>query len=165
MEEVIDKIVEQLNLLADLSFDEGGFRDEISLVEDIWWGDPGILSNEQYPFMFVEPVTSEPNRELGTTRSAGRTLTIRIGLLADPREFYDTEERTEATASREMVRTLENIERHFERKTLGMPGVLGEGVKGVEVGTTLYATQVRGSLYSIGAQLTLNVDRQRPRLE
>jgi hypothetical protein len=162
VEKVIDRIIEELNLLKDRTYEEGGFSDEIDLVGDVWWGDPGILDADQYPFVFVAPDTSEPDG--GTTANTKRTLTIRIGILIDPREYYDTTETVEATASRELVRLIESIEQHFERKTIRMPGGLGEGTLGVEVGTTAYAIQLRGDLYAQSAQLTLSVDRQRPRL-
>lgn len=161
MEEVLDAIIAQLNILKDLDYDEGGFRDEIPL-EAVWFDDPRILPAESYPFIYVAPGTSRKTGE--DTGSITRTLTIQIGLLVDPRQFYDELEVTEISASREMLRTIDSIERHFERKTLRLPNGLAENTKMLEVGETAYTQQLRGDIYGRSALITLNVDKKYPRL-
>lgn len=162
MEKVIDAVITELNTLKDKDYDEGGFRDEIDL-EEVWFDDPRILPSESYPFIYVAPGTSRKVNE--QTGFIDRDLTILIGLLVDPREFYDVTEVSEATASREMLRTVYAIERHFERKTLRMPGGLAENTKNVEVGETVYSQQLRGDLYGRSALVTLTVRKQYPRLD
>lgn len=162
MEEVLDAIIAQLNIIKDRVYAEGGFRDEIP-IEAVWFDDPRILPAESYPFIYVAPGTSRKTGE--QTGFIDRTLTIQIGLLVDPREFYDAEEVTETTASREMLRTVDAIERHFERKTLRLPDGLADNTKNVEVGETVYTQQLRGDLYGRSALITLNVDKRYPRLD
>ena len=162
MEEVLDAVIAQLNIIKDLDYDSGGFKDEID-IEDVWFDDPRILPSESYPFIYVAPGTSRKTSE--NTGSIERTLTIQIGLLVDPREFYDESEVTEISASREMLRTVDSIERHFERKSLRMPSGLSENTKGVEVGETVYTQQLRGDLYGRSALITLSVKKQYPRLD
>jgi len=161
VEEVIDAIIAQLNEIRELDYDAGGFRDEID-IEQVWFDDPRILPAESYPFIYVAPGTSRKTSE--TTQYIDRTLTISIGLLVDPREFYDEDEVAETTASREMLRTVDSIERHFERKTLRLPDGLAENTVGLEVGETVYSQQLRGDLYGRSALITLQVVKRYPRL-
>ena len=162
MDLVIDAVIEQLNILKGIDYEDGGFRDEID-VEQVWFDDPRILPTEQYPFIFVAPGVSRKTGE--STQFIERTLTVQIGLLVDPREFYDASEATEQTASREMMRTMDSIERHFERKTLRVPGGLVDNTKGIEVGETVYSQQLRGDVYGRSALTTLSIPVQRRRLD
>lgn len=163
MEEVINAIVAQLDIIADLTRANGGFADQIRLAQNVWWGNPGVLADQQYPFIYVEPVLSVPQSE--TTGTKTRTLTIRIVLLADPRELYDETEIVEATASREVVRTMESIERWFEKTSLRAVNGLAEGVTDLEVASTEYAQQLRGTLYSTGASILMSVNLKRPKVQ
>lgn len=162
MEEVLDAVIAQLNIIKDRDYSEAGFFDQIDLADDIWFDDPGILPVTSYPFMFVEPRTESKVNE--TTSTIERTLTLRIGLVVDPREFYDPTEVTETTASREMIRTMSAIRRHFERTSLRTPNGLAENTTGLEVGDTEYEQQLRGDVYSRSATITLNVRKKYPRL-
>lgn len=162
MELIIDAIVEQLTIMQDLPRDEGGFLDEIDLADEVWWGNPGVLAEQQYPAIYVEPVISSPESE--TTGNMTRTETIRIVLLADPRVYYDETEISEGTASREMVRTMEAIEKWFQKTSLRQPNGLAPYTSRLVVGQTEYAPQFRGSLISLGATVVLLVDSKLPRV-
>lgn len=162
MEEVLDAVVAQLNIVKDLPNPEG-FFDQLDLPDNIWFGNPGILPAHQYPYIYVEPQISVPRDE--NTGRRRRTLTIRIALLVDPRAYWDETEIVEQTASREMIRTMESIERWFERDQFNTPNGLAPGVTKVVVAQTEYAQQVRGSLYSQGASIVLTVDKSRPRTQ
>ncbi len=162
MDVVLDAVIAQLDIIKDVPYAEGGFLDEINLVDDVWFDDPRILPQSQYPFMFVEPVNTVKSSE--TTKDIERELTIRIGLVVDPRLYYNANEIVETSASREMIRTVEAIRRHFERKSLRMPGGLSENTTGLEVGSTDYVQQLRGDLYGRSAQITLRVRKKYPRL-
>jgi len=162
MEEVLDAVIAELNIIKDLPYDEVGFLDEIDLVDDIWFDDPRILAEDQYPMMYVEPVTT--NKVGETTKDIEREETVRIGLVVDPRNYYSTDETSEQPASREMIRTMGSIRRHFERTRLRIGGGLAENTTSVEVGSTDYPQQLRGDLYVRTAQLTLRVRVKYPRL-
>lgn len=162
MEKVLDAVIAQLHILRGLDYSDGGFRDEMP-INEVWFDDPRILPIESYPFIYVAPGTSVKTME--DTSSVERTLTIQIGLLVDPRLFYDETEFTENSASREMLRTINSIERHFERKSLRLPGGLSENVKGIEVGQTAYTQQLRGDVYGRSALVTLEVKKRYPRLD
>lgn len=161
MDKVLDAVVEQLNTLKDLDYSDGGFNDEISLAGDVWFDDPRILPEEQYPFMFVAPVTSRKVNE--NTSYIERELTIAIGVVVDPRAYYNVDEVVEVSASRELIRTAENIARHFERTTLRKPNGLSENTTGLEVGSTDFGQQLRGDYYARSAQVQLTVRKKYPR--
>jgi len=156
MEEVLDAIVAQINILADTPRSDGGFQDEILLVDDVWFGDPKILPAQNYPFIYVEPVTDEKTSE--TTQSITRRLTIRVGVVVDPTEYWSEAEVVETSGSREMVRTIESIQRRFEKKTIRNVGDLADNVTAVDVGTTTYNTQVRGDYIATQAEVIILVD-------
>lgn len=162
MEEALDAIIAQLNIIKDLE-SPTGFLDQLDLPDNIWFGNPGILAAQQYPYIYVEPQISVPRDE--NTGSRRRTLTIRIALLVDPRTYWDEAEIVEQTASREMIRTMESIEQWFERDLFKTPNGLAPGVQKVVVAQTEYAQQVRGSLYSQGASIVLTLDKSRPRTQ
>lgn len=157
MEIVVDRLVEELDILAAKDYDEGGFRDEIELAQTVWWGDPLIVAEQQYPLLYVQPVSTTDAR--GTTSEVWRDLTIQIVLLADPRTLYDEAEIVEATASRELVRASSAIERHLETINLAMPGGLGEDSRSVVVRETTFPPQLRGSLMLSSAVLTVVVQK------
>lgn len=161
MEQVLDAVKAQLDIIKDIDYEDGGFADQVDLADDVWFGNPGILPEQQYPYLYVEPVLSVPKDE--TTGMMRRTLTIRISLLVDPRPYYDQTEIVEQTASREMVRTMTAIESHFEKTALRIPDGLAVNTQRVDVASTEYAQQVRGALYSLGASIVLAVDQKRPR--
>ena len=161
--EIIDAVVAELQTLADTDYENGGFKDQIQLPQAIWWGNPGILPDHQYPYIYVEPVISDKESE--TTGTITRRYNVRIVLLVDPRPLFDETEITETTASREMVRTTENIERHFERTRIRKPNGLAPGTKKVDVRQSEFAEQIRGTYYSLGASTLLEIDATRPRLD
>lgn len=162
MEEVLDAIIAQLNSIKDLDYDQGGFLDQIDLADDVWFDDPRILPAQSYPFMYVTPVSEAKVSE--TTADVERALTITVGVVVDPREYWDDSEVVETSASRESIRTMEAIRRHFERTSLRKPGGLAPGTTGVECGDTRYLETLRGSLYSRESNLTLVVRKKYPRL-
>jgi len=161
VEEVVDAVVAEIMALNELEFAQGGFSDLMPLPDPVWWGNPGILPDPNYPYIYVEPVTSVKKSE--DTKSITRTLTIRIALLADPYNLYDVDQVSERTVTLEMVRTIEAIEHRFEKTSLRQPGGLAPKVVGVEVPTTEYANQFRGNLISLGAATTLLVDIKLPK--
>lgn len=160
MEEVIDKLVADLQVLADTPYGAGGFSDEMPLESEVYWGEsPETLGIEDYPLVEVAPVRSEPAG--GTTGTVFRDLTIRVTLLYDPQAFYDASETHEATASREVVRTMDTIEIYLEQTSKMMLDGL---VRSAVVGATDYAPLLpRGAVNVRSASATIDVQIQRTR--
>lgn len=161
--EIIQAVVDNIQGLSILDSEDGGFKDQIELAQDVWYGNPGILPDHQYPYIYVEPVIGSPESE--NTGYITRRYNVRVVLLVDPRPLFDETEITEGSATREMINTMENIERHFEKTSLRKPDGLYAGVKKVDLRQTEYAEQVRGTLYSLGASILLEIDARRPRVD
>lgn len=161
--EIIDAVTRELQTLAGTDSDSGGFRDRIELPQSVWFGNPGILPDNLYPYIYVEPVIGVKESE--TTANITRRYNVRIVLLIDPRNLYDETEVTEQTASREMIQTMEAIEQHFEKTTLRKPDGLAPGVMKVDLAATEYAQQIRGTFYSLGASILLEIDGRRLRID
>jgi len=157
MEQVIDRLVEELDILKDLDFDEGGFRDEVDLADDVWWGDPNTAADQQYPLMYVQPVNEVPAG--GTNSQVFKDLTIEVACLVDPRTEWDETEVTEATASRELVRIGSAVNRRLETININLPGSFVERVRSITVTETSYPSQTRGALLLSSVVLTVVVQR------
>lgn len=160
MEQVLDKLVADIQDLADKPFSIGGFSDEMPLESDVYWGEsPTFTGIESYPLIEVAPVLSEPAG--GTTQKVNRELTIRVTLLYDARAFFDETETAEATASREVVRTMDSIEKYLEQTA---STTLDGLARKAEVGATDYAPALpRGIVNVRSASATINVQIERPR--
>lgn len=157
MEQVIDALVAELDILADLDFDEGGFADQIALAGGVWWGDPGILAVHQYPAAFVVPVRTTDAQ--GTNAQTWRNHEVQIMVLADPRNLFDTTEVVESTAMRELVRAGSVIERRLETINLAMPGGLSEGSRSITLTETSYPPQERGGLLLASVIVSVTVQK------
>lgn len=159
LEEVMDKLVEDIQNLADTTYVNGGFSDEMPLGHNVWWGEaPEQIPNEDYPTIEVVPVRTEPAG--GTTHNAFRDLTIRVTLLYAPTAFFDASETAEQTASRETVRTMDAIEMYLEKTSKKLLDGLA---RSAVVGATDYAPLLpRGTLNVRSASATIDVQIQRP---
>jgi hypothetical protein len=159
LEEVLDKLVADIQDLADTDYADGGFRDEMPLGHNVWWGEaPEQIPNESYPTVEVVPVRTEPAG--GTTHFAFRDLTIRVTLLYAPTAFFDGSETSEQTAQREAVRTMDAIERYLEKTSKRMLDGLA---RSAVVGATDYAPLLpRGTMNVRSASATIDVQIQRP---
>lgn len=165
MEQVIDRLVEELNLISEIDYEYGGFKDEIDLADTVWWGDPKTAADQQYPLIYVQPVLDAPAAQGGTNSQVWRDLTIEIACLADPRVYYDESEIVEATTSRELVRVGTAIRRHMEKINLAWPGGLSDNVRSVTVTEVSYPDQTRGALLLSSVVLTVVVQKAYDRIK
>lgn len=160
MEQILDKLVTDIGVLADTFFEDGGFRDEMPLQSSIWFGEaPDFSGLEDFPLIEIVPVLSESAG--GTTGKVNRDLTIRVTLLYDPRAFYESSETAEQTASREAIRVMDSIEIYLEKTAkTNLDGL----ARNAEVGATEYApTLPRGTVNVRSASATINVQIERSR--
>ncbi len=160
METIVDKLVFDLNELANKPYGVGGFSDEMSLSDDVWFGEaPVAIGKESFPLIEVVPVLSEPAG--GTTGKVNRDLTVRVTLIYDPQVYYDASETSEATASREAMRCMDSIEQYLEKTSkMRLDGLARSAV----VGATEYVSSLpRGTLNVRSASATINVQIERTR--
>lgn len=162
MEEVLDAVIAQLEIMKVTLVADGGLSDEVTFDGDVWFGDPGPIPQDNYPFLYVAPVIDVPNS--GTTRDSKRELTIRIGILIDPVGIYEQPDIAELPDSRRVVRIAEKIQRWFEKTSLRTPnGLVPNVTEDVVVGNTEYTSQLRGFIQSQGAEVNLTVPVRYPR--
>ena len=160
MEAVIDFITNDLKTFAELPDAEGGIAD---IVEDdivVFWGDPGVIAVGNYPCFTVEPVSGNPRG--GTTATENRDLTVLVSFLIDGREFWDAESPEEATGDRTLTRVADRLESRYIGKAKSLLDGL-PGVRSVSVSGTQYTPQPRGMVFAKSAEMTLTVQRSRPR--
>ena len=157
MEQVIDRLREELDILKELDYEDGGFKDEVDLADSVWFGDPETAADHQYPLMYVQPVNEVPAG--GTNSQVFKDLTIEIACLVHPRTEWDETEVVEATATRELLRIGSSINRRLETIDLDMPGGLGENTRKVTVTETAYPSQTRGALLLSSVVLTVVVQK------
>lgn len=155
MEQVIDKVITEVNTFIETPDAQGGCSDILD-VQAVYFGDPGIIPVNSYPAFTVEPVRDEPLSE--TTGYEVRRMVISVSLLIDAREYFDADV-LEASGDRNMVRTMANLRRWLRRTSnRQMDGL--DGVREVAVSATDYMVQVRDSVIAKSAVINLVVDRQ-----
>lgn len=158
MEDVIDKIVAELEAIAAADDADGGIYD-IFPDAVVYFGDPGVIPVNSYPCLLAQPVRDLPEKE--TTGYEVRNLEVLITLLIDAREYFDAEP-LEATGDRKMVQAMERVRNWFRRDSKRSLDELA-GVREVKATAAEYNVQVRGGVIAKAAQVTLLVNQQRSR--
>lgn len=82
VEAIVDKIIEELEIVVVTDSDDGGIADIVQ-VEAVYFGDPGVIPVNSYPCLMVQPVRDIPDIE--TTGYEVRDLEVLITLLIDAR--------------------------------------------------------------------------------
>lgn len=158
VEEIVDKVIEDLNTIIATSVDDGGIE-EIMTVEAVYFGDPGVIPVNSYPCFLVQPVRDVPDIE--TTGYEVRDLEVLITLLIDAREFFEATP-LEASGDRQLVQAIERVRYWFRRDSKRSLDSL-TGVREVKATAAEYNVQVRGGVIAKAAQVTLRVNQQRSR--
>lgn len=160
MEEIVDKVVAELETFASTPSEFGGVSD-ILPIEAVYWGDPGVMPVNAYPCFTVQPTRDVPEKE--TTSYEVRDNDVLVSLLIDARAFFDATP-DEATGDRVLVKAMESARRWFRRDSnRSLDGLIG--VREVKVTAVDYNVQVRGVVIAKAAQMTLRVNQQRARQE
>lgn len=160
MESVIDYIKADLEAFADATDADGGIADIVGTDVVVFWGDPGIIAVQNYPCFTVEPVQGQPAG--GTTQTENRDLTVLITFLMDAREYWDVGSPEEATGDRTLVRVADRLEARYASKAKSLLDRM-QGVRSVSVSGTQYTPQPRGAVFAKSAEMTLTVNKSRPR--
>jgi hypothetical protein len=154
MEDIIDKIIAEIEWLSGNTVEDGGFGEEFEL-KAVYFGDPGIIPQSLYPCAVVVPDVTDP-----TSQSTGwdqRTIDIDIGLLLDAREYFDASV-DEANGDRMLVRASEVLAAHFQRRSKVTLDNMN-GVVRLAVGATTYRVQERGGVIAKASRTVLTVQR------
>lgn len=160
MESVISFVVDDLKAFAEAADADGGIADIVNDDIVVFWGDPGIIAVQNYPCFTVEAVNGNPVG--GSTGAEFRELTVLITFLIDAREYWDAATPDEATGDRTLVRVADRLEARYARKAKSLLDHM-TGVRSASVSGTQYTPQPRGSVFAKSAELTLTVNKSRPR--
>lgn len=154
MEELIDKIIEEVSGLSQLTAVEGGFGDVLE-VKAIYFGDPGLIPQSLYPCVTVEGVDDDPESE--TTNSDRRLHRIVVSLHIDAREYYDTTV-DEAKGDRMLIGATNAITTWFRRRSKrNLDGMAG--VHNLAVDNVAYRVQDREPVITKTSRISLLVSR------
>jgi|SRR5687768_18314672 len=159
MEQVVDKVIRELDIFRQASQVDGGIAG-IMDIEAIYFGDPGILPVYNYPAFTVQPLRDAPDSE--TTGYEIRNLEVLITLVIDAREFFDKDVE-EATGDRKLVQVAFALRRWL--RSVANRQLDGEAgpVREVVVSDTNYVAEARDPVIAKSAQVTLMVNKQYPK--
>ena len=153
MEDTLDRIISELEALV--ATDE--FKD-IMEIQSIYWGDPGLVSVDEYPYLYVEPNVDNPiSSTAGRAGYDVRDLTVSVGLVINASDFFDPAV-DEVSGSRAQVRAMALIRKLFARlskSSLGSPTT-----RSVKVNATNYVPDMRNAVFVRVALTTLVVQKQ-----
>lgn len=143
MEQIIDALVAEIDNFRAADSSTGGIYDLIDVNGPTRWGDPGIVTVDEYPFFYVEPQRHEPSIE--TMSRAGydvRTNYVQCCFVVNTADYFDPES-DDVPATRQCVIVGEALWkwlRRFSKLRLNDP----TNVRNVVVQSVDYVPQVRG---------------------
>lgn len=159
MESVVDKILEEIDLLSSTSSAYGGISDIVTVGSDAKWGDPGWVVFDEYPFFIVTPVgEQQQNETVGRAGYDVRDLTIQVSFLIDATDYFDVGV-TETEGDRIIVKVGQAVRKWFmqmaKRNLNGMAGIRRVTVPSID-----YVPEERGEVFAKSALITLIVQKQ-----
>ena len=162
MEEVVDATIEALEDIRQNYFvpsESAYFDDAFHAYTETKFGDPGLVHVQEYPFMFVDPVTDQPDIEtVGLAGYDVRTHIVRIGFVVDVSDYFDPSV-SELTGLRQVTKVMDILNRQFRRFARRTLGNL-EGTRKVTVSTTEYKPTLQDETFVMIGLITLGVERQ-----
>ena len=150
MEEVIDRLIEEIKKLTSLTRADGGLADVLE-VKSVYFGDPGIIPQSLMPCAMVEPIAESPDGE--TTSYDKRVVDISVLLMIDAREYFEVDA-SEAMGDRKLVQSAEIVSRYFRSQDKRQLDGL---VNDIKVNDTTYDIQDRGNAIVKTARVNLQI--------
>lgn len=150
MEDVIDRLIQEIKTLTSLTRADGGLADVLE-VKSVYFGDPGVIPQSLMPCVMVEPVAESPNGE--TTSYDKRIIDISVLLMLDAREYFEVDA-SEAMGDRKLVQSAEIVSRYFRSQDKRQLGGL---VNDITVNDTTYDIQDRGNAIVKTARVNLQI--------
>lgn len=171
MEQIINALVAEINEFITTNSSGGGIADVITVNGPTRWGDPGIVTIDEYPFFYVEPQRHEPSSS--TMSTAGwkvRTAYVQCCFVVNSADYFDPAS-SDVPATRECVKVGEalwlwlqkfsNIHLGTNTGTQNVPKVRNVTIQSVD-----YVPQVRGTgadgVFTRLAVVTVAVEKQWP---
>lgn len=155
MDAVVDALRAELDALT--LTDE--FKQVMYITSDTKYDDPGLVVVGEYPYIYVAPVSDEPNGEtMGLTGYDIRRLTLQVGVVVNAADFFEPTV-AELPATRELVQASNLIRRRLRRLSKRNLDDL-EGVRSMVVQQTNYVPDMRDNVFVRVAITTVTVDKQ-----
>jgi hypothetical protein len=154
LEQTLDRIIEELKVLKDLNSSEGGLADILNIT-DVKFDDPGLVSTDEYPYIFVAPQSDEA---LTGTIGVGwdvRRLTIIIAVVVNASDYFDPSV-SEVPGTRQIIQASSKIALHL--MTLKQR-TLDHTVRNVSVSSIGYVPELRGDAFIRMAVTSLVIDK------
>lgn len=155
MDEIIDAIIAELDSLRVTE----EFSSAIDVVSPVKWDDPMLVTVDEYPYIYVAPVSDEPMAE--TAGRAGydiRRHTIQVGIVINAADYFDPLV-AEVPGARPLVVAADLIRARLRRLTKRRLDGLS-GVRNVVVQGTAYGPDLRNNTFVKMALTTITVERQ-----
>lgn len=155
MDEIIDAIIAELDSLR--VTEEFSFT--IDVTSPVKWDDPMLVTVDEYPYIYVAPVSDEPMAE--TAGRAGydiRRHTIQVGIVINAADYFDPLV-SEVPGARPLVVAADLIRARLRRLTKRRLDGLS-GVRNVVVQGTAYGPDLRNNTFVKMALTTITVERQ-----
>jgi len=160
MEQVLDRIIQEMDELRQTE----EFLECLTVDTNVKFDDPLIVSIDEYPYIYVSPVSEDPVSE--TAGKAGydiRRLSIQIGIVINVSDYFDPMN-NEVPGTRQLVQAMSliraRLRRLSKRKLDGL-----SGVRNVVVQATGYMPDMRNSVFVKMAVTNIIVERQYPHEE
>ena len=159
MIEVVNKVIEELNLLSSTSSAYGGLDGLIDVTTSAKFGDPGWVLYDEYPFFIVMPIGEVMVSEtIGMAGRDVRNLSIQIVLLLRANEYFD-KTITDSEVDRLLVAVSLRVRQWFARMGKRQLEPVA-GVRSVNIPTVTYAPQERGEVFAKSAIINMVVQKQ-----
>lgn len=150
MEDIIDRLIEEIKNLTSLTRADGGLSDVLE-VKAVYFGDPGVIPQSLMPCVMVEPIAESPNGE--TTSYDKRFLEINLLVMIDARDYFEVDAE-EAMGDRKLVQSAAIISRYFRSQDKRQLSGL---VNDIMVNDTTYDIQDRGNAIVKTARVNLQI--------
>lgn len=153
MDATLDTILAELDLLKQQS----DFIAVLPMTTPSKYGDPGVVTADEYPYFFAEPLDDNPISE--TVGRAGydvRAFTINVGLVINQSDYFNPLV-SELPGERQLVRAMGILSKRFRRLSKSN---LNNTVRKLTVASIAYTSDLRNNAYVRAAIVTLVVQKQ-----
>ncbi len=160
MEQVIDKLIEEMEYLRVTDSEDGGLVGIIDIRTETKFDDPGIVLVDEYPYIYVAAISDAPNIEtLGRSGYDTRSLTIMVTICVNASDYFDPSV-SEAPGARVLIQAMAKVRAHLRRLAKRNLDFSAGQVRNVIVASTNYVPDLRGDAFVRMAATTLVIDKQ-----
>jgi hypothetical protein len=155
MEEVIDRII---SIVEDYRT-SGDVEETYLAFTPTKFGDPGVVTTNEYPYFYVAPISDNPDIEtIGMAGYDCRELVVQIGFVIDVTDYFDSAV-DELAGIRVITQVMFGLGREFRRKSRKTLNDL-DGVRNVKVASIEYRPEARADAFVMTGLMTLGVYRR-----